>query len=147
MRRILFSTLAAALMLLAAAPARSAQDNSQAPPPPAGSRERGPQGPRAFGTITSVGVDRFAIKKLDGSTQTILVNDQTRYQEGQQKIQLEDLKPGDHTMVRGRMDDDKQFVAVQVRRVSDEEIQRFQNAGERAFGQILSIDKGRRASG
>ncbi|MBZ5565329.1 MAG: DUF5666 domain-containing protein [Acidobacteriia bacterium] len=141
MRRILFSTLAAALMLLAAAPARSAQDNSQAPPPPAGSRERGPQGPRAFGTITSVGVDRFAIKKLDGSTQTILVNDQTRYQEGQQKIQLEDLKPGDHTMVRGRMDDDKQFVAVQVRRVSDEEIQRFQNAGERAFGQILSIDK------
>ena len=79
MRRILVSTLAAALMLLAAAPARSAQDNSQAPPPPAGSRERGPQGPRAFGTITSVGVDRFAIKKLDGSTQTILVNDQTRY--------------------------------------------------------------------
>ncbi len=141
MRRIIFSTLAAALMLLSAAPARSAQDSSQGPPAPGATRERGPQGPRAFGTITSVGVDRFVIKKLDGSTQTILVNDQTRYQEGQQQIQLEDLKAGDHTMVRGKLDDDKQFVALQVRRVTDEEIQRFQNAGERAFGQILSIDK------
>ncbi len=141
MRRILFSSLAAALMLLAAAPAHSSQDSSQAPPPPAGPRERGLQGPRAFGTITSVGIDRFAIKKLDGSTQTILVNDQTRYQEGQQQIQLEDLKPGDHTMVRGKLDDDKQFVAVQVRRVTDQEIQRFQGAGERAFGQIISVDK------
>ncbi len=141
MRRILFTGLAAALMVLAAAPARSAQDNPQSPPTPGATRERGPQGPRAFGTVASVGVDRFNIKKLDGSTQTILVNDQTRYQEGQQQIQLEDLKPGDRAMVRGKLNDDQQFVAVQVRRVTDEEIQRFQNAGERAFGQILSIDK------
>ncbi len=141
MRRKLFLTLATVLLFLAASPARPAQDNSQSAPPPGAVREGEPRGPRAFGTITSVGVDRFAIKKLDGSAQTILVDDQTRYLEGQQQIQLEDLKPGDRAMVRGRMNDDKQFVAVQVRRVTDQEIQRFQNAGDRAFGQILSIEK------
>ena len=44
-------------------------------------------------------------------------------------------------MVRGKLDDDKQFVGVQVRRVTEQEIQRFQGAGERAFGQIISVDK------
>ncbi len=141
MRRKLLSCLAAGLFLFVATSACLAQDKAQSAPPPAGPRERGPQGPRAFGTITSVGVDRFEIKKLDGTTQTILVDEQTRYQEGQQPIQLEDLKPGERAMVRGRLDDNNQFVAVQVRRVTDEEIQRFQNAGERVFGQILSIEK------
>ena len=141
MRQKLLSGLAAGLFVFVVTSACIAQDKPQPAPPPAEPRERGPQGPRAFGSITSVGVDRFEIKKMDGTTQTILVDDQTRYQEGQQQIQLEDLKPGDRAMVRGRLDDNKQFLAVLVRRVTDEEMQRFQNAGERAFGQILSIEK------
>jgi hypothetical protein len=84
-----------------------------------------------MGTITSVGVDRFEIKKPDGSTQTILVNDQTHYrqrqQDQQQDIQLEDLKVGDHVLVRGAPNADKQVVAVGVNRVSEEMFQRIQS--------------------
>jgi hypothetical protein len=40
-------------------------------------------GPPVFGNITSVGVDRFEIKKMDGSTQTVMVDEHTRYRQGQ----------------------------------------------------------------
>jgi Domain of unknown function (DUF5666) len=97
---------------------------------------------RVFGTIASVGVDRLEIKRMDGGTQTVMVNDQTQYREGrrdaQKNLQLEDLKPGDHVFVRGRTSDNKEFVALMVHRVSDEQMQRF--SGERAFGEITSID-------
>ncbi len=54
-------------------------------------------------------------------------------------MQLEDLKPGDHVFVGGKMSSDKQFTAAVVRRVTPEEIQRFQAGGERAGGEIISI--------
>jgi len=98
-------------------------------------------GPPVNGTITSVGVDRFEIKKTDGSTQTVMVDEQTRYRQGQQDIQLEDLKPGDQVFVRGQANSNKKFVAETVRRITAEEMQRFQNAGERVFGAIVAIDK------
>jgi hypothetical protein len=88
-----------------------------------------------IGTITSVGVDRFEIKKADGTTQTVMVNDQTHFrqrQEGQQQpqgLQLEDLKVGDHVFVRGTPNADKQVVAVGVNRVTEEQFQRFQSGG------------------
>ena len=98
-------------------------------------------GPPVFGNITSVGVDRFEIKKMDGSTQTVMVDEHTRYRQGQQDIQLEDLKPGDQVFVRGQANANKEFVAEAVRRVTADEMQRFQNAGEQVFGAIVSIDK------
>ena len=120
-------------------------------PPAAGSQTEGQrEGPggqtqardRVFGTINSVGVDRFEMKAIDGTTRTVMVDAQTRYQEGpreaQKDIQLEDLKPGDHVMVRGRITESKDFVAVVVHRVTEEQIGRF--SGERAFGEIVSID-------
>ncbi|MGO9206951.1 MAG: DUF5666 domain-containing protein, partial [Candidatus Limnocylindrales bacterium] len=88
-----------------------------------------------MGTITSVGVDRFEIKKPDGTTQTVMVNGQTHFrqrQEGQpqpQELQLEDLKVGDHVFVRGTPNADKQMVAVGVNRVTEEQFQRFQSGG------------------
>src|SRR3989442_2865963 len=98
---------------------------------------------RALGTITSVGVDRLEIKKMDGTAQTVMVDDQTRYREGrrdaQKDLQLEDLKPGDHVFVQGRASDNKEFTALMVRRVTDEEIQAF--SGGRALGGIISIDR------
>src|SRR5579859_1158996 len=121
----------------------AAQQNTQAPP------ERGPgggpeaQGEMARGTISSVGVDRIEIKKMDGTTQVVMVNGETRYRQGQQDIQLEDLKPGDRVFVRGKTNDNKEFVALGVRRVTDEEAQRFQGGpggGNRTGGQIVSID-------
>jgi 3-dehydroquinate synthase class II len=108
-------------------------------PPQNTSRESA--GPPVAGTITSVGVDRFEIKKMDGSTQIVMVDEHTRYRQGQQEIQLEDLKPGDQVFVRGQAGSDKEFVAEAVRRLTGDEAQRFQNAGERVFGAIVSIDK------
>jgi len=97
--------------------------------------------PGIIGTIASVGVDRFEVKKMDGSTQTVMVDEHTRYREGQQDIQLEDLKPGDHVVARGQANSNKEFVAEAVRRATADEMQRFQNAGKRVFGSIESIDK------
>ena len=108
----------------------------------AGAQARAHANDRALGTITSVGVDRLEIKKMDGTAQTVMVDDQTRYREGrrdaQKDLQLEDLKPGDHVFVQARASDNKEFTALMVRRVTDEEIQAF--SGERAFGEITSID-------
>ena len=91
--------------------------------------------PPVLGTITSVGVDRFEIKKPDGTTQTVMVNGQTHFrqrQEGQQQPQelaLEDLKVGDHVMVRGVPNGDKQVTAEGVNRITAEQFQRFQSDG------------------
>ncbi len=120
------------LLVLSLAGSLAAQQNSPSPgqePPRQGMG--GP--PPVMGTITSVGVDRFEIKKSDGTTQTVMVNDQTHYRqrvEGQQQPQelaLEDLKVGDHVFVRGTPNADKQVVAVGVNRVTAEQFQRFQS--------------------
>jgi hypothetical protein len=114
------------------------KEDTKAPPE---KTQREFAGPPVFGNITTVGVDRFEIKKMDGSTQTVMVDEHTRYRQGQQDIQLEDLKPGDQVFVRGQANSNKEFVAEAVRRVTADEMQRFQNAGEQVFGAIVSIDK------
>jgi hypothetical protein len=157
-------------VFLSLAVSLAAQQNSPSPgqePPRPGMG--GP--PPVMGTITSVGVDRFEVRKLDGTTQTVMVNDQTHYrqrQQGQQQPQelaLEDLKVGDHVMVRGTPNGDRQVVAMGVNRLTPEQFQRIQSgggpgggpggpggwgpggggpggsmAGNRAWGEILSID-------
>ncbi|HKS97623.1 MAG TPA: DUF5666 domain-containing protein [Terriglobia bacterium] len=106
----------------------------------AGSQRR-ERGPRLFGTVTSVGVDRFEVKREDGTTQTVTVSDQTRYREDQKDIHLEDLKPGDRVMVMGQSADNNQIAAGMVRRVTEEDMQRFQQMqAHRAFGQITAIE-------
>ena len=121
------------LLALSLAGSLAAQQN---PPPPG--QEQGRRGmggpPPVAGTITSVGVDRFEIKRPDGTSQTVMVNDQTHFrqrQEGQQpqEFQLEDLKVGDHVMVRGTPNADKQVVAMGVMRVTAEQFERFQSGG------------------
>jgi hypothetical protein len=108
--------------------------------PPAQGEEQGHRGmggpPPMMGTITSVGVDRFEIKKPDGTTQAVMVNDQTHYRQrsGQsdqppQELALEDLKVGDHVFVRGTPNGDKQFTAMGVNRVTAEQFERFQSGG------------------
>ena len=103
--------------------------------------ERGREfdGTRVMGTIASVGVDRFTVKAPDGKEQPVLVDEQTRYQEGQKDIQLEDLKPGDRVLVRVQADTSNGFKAQMVRRVTGEPMQRV-GSGERAFGEIIAIE-------
>ena len=68
------------LLALSIAGSLAAQQN-----PPSQGQEPPRQGmggpPPVMGTITSVGVDRFEIKKPDGTTQTVMVNDQTHYRQ------------------------------------------------------------------
>jgi len=133
-----------ALGVLSFAGLVAAQQN---PPPPGqeqgeGQGRRGRGGPPpVLGTITSVGVDRFEIKKPDGTTQTVMVNDQTHYRQRQpgeqqpQELALEDLKVGDHVAVRGTPNSDKQFAAEGVMRLTAEQYERFQNFAQGGGGQ------------
>jgi len=129
------------LLALIVASSLAAQQNSPSPGQEPGRRGMGGP-PPVLGTITSVGVDRFEIKKPDGATQTVLVDDQTRIrqrpeqrQEQQQQpqapqeLQLEDLKVGDHVMVRGAPNADKQAAAMFVSRITAEQFERFQSGG------------------
>jgi Domain of unknown function (DUF5666) len=140
MRKRIFLSLTFCLALMACGSLSLAMAQSSQQP------ERGPRrggfapGEMVMGTLASVGIDRIEVKKQDGSSQVVMVNDQTTYREGQQNIQIEDLKPGDHVFARGKANDNKEFVALNVRRVTEEERQRFQGGGERTGGQIVSID-------
>jgi Domain of unknown function (DUF5666) len=126
-------------MLIACAPGLAQQGGMQSGMQ-GGRRQGFRQGEMAAGTIASVGVGQFEIKKRDGTAETVTVNSNTRYREGQQQIQLEDLKPGDHVFVRGQPNGQDQITAMMVRRVTEEEMARFQNRGDRAFGRIVSIN-------
>jgi len=149
MRKNILSTLVTGLLLsgcLIAAgqnqPAdRKAEGQGQRSDP--GSQEQAQGYNRVFGTIASVGVDRLEIKKMDGTAQTVMVNDQTQYQEGRRDapkdLHLEDLKPGDRVFVRGRANDNKELVALIVHRVTGEG-RLIAAGGERTFGEITSID-------
>ncbi len=119
----------------------SAVAQEQPAPRPERGGQRMPHGDIVMGTVATVGVDRLTIKTTDGKEQTILVNDQTRFLESQKDIHLEDLKPGDHVFVRGTSNANQEVTALMVRHVTNEEMQRFQGAGERAFGEIVAIDK------
>ena len=122
------------LLVLSLAGSLAAQ---QGPPPQGGEQgHRGMGGPPpVLGTITSVGVDRFEIKKPDGTAETIMVTDDTHFRqrvEGQQQPQvlaLEDLKAGDYVFVRGTPNGDKPLTATGVRRITAEEFERFQSGG------------------
>ncbi len=132
----------ALVSLLATSGSLFATQQAQATPSLPPSREMPGRGDRAFGTVVSVGVDRFEIKKQDGTNQTILVDAQTNFREGrQQEIQLEDLKPGDRIMALGRINENKDFVARLVRRVTEEEMARMPRPGEVTFGEIVAIEK------
>jgi hypothetical protein len=132
--------LALGLILIALTSCAYAVQNNETKTPPQNT-PRAPAGPPVFGTVNSVGVDRFEIKKLDGSTQTVMVDEHTRYRQGQQDIQLEDLKPGDHVFVRRQPNPNDQFLAEAVRRVTENEMWRFPDSGERVFGAIVSMEK------
>jgi len=114
-----------------------------------------------FGTIQSVGVNQFSAQKPDGSTLTVKVDSQTQLMDQDKPIQLEDLKAGDHVLVRPRPSDNAStgspdsgsasgpggassetgsstVTAAIVRRVPPGMAAMFQ--GDRAFGRITAIN-------
>lgn len=150
MRRLSFALVALGV-LLALSPghlAAAQQQSSQGQMPMRGGMRGGMMGQRVLGTIVSVGGNQIQVKKSDGTTETVQVNDQTRYRERRQPIKLEDLKAGDHVMIFGTPGDNNQFEAQMVARVTEQQMERFangrggmgmMNAGNRAFGRIESI--------
>lgn len=101
----------------------------------------GEPGERVMGTVASVGVDRLTVKTMEGKKQTIMVNDQTWYRVGEKVLQLEDFKAGDRVFVRAGVGADNQITARMVRRVTDDQMQRYSGQGDRAFGEIVAIEK------
>jgi hypothetical protein len=96
-----FVLVAAPLMAQEAQQAQpNTQQEGQAGPPGAPGQFRGPRRGGAFGTIVSVGVNQLVIKRQDGETATVQVNSETKFLDRGKPIELEDLKPGDHVMVR-----------------------------------------------
>jgi Domain of unknown function (DUF5666) len=136
---ILIITFAVCFLAVAGKAAPLPQQNeSQSAPPPGERPQFNRRGDMAFGTVTSVGVDRFDVKTRDGLTRVIVVNDQTKYREDQKPIALEDLKVGDRVAVHGTPGSDKSFTATMVRRMTEQDMARFQ--GSRAFGRITAIN-------
>ncbi len=138
-KRIVRSFMAIlALSIAGSLAAQQDTPNNPIPAPPQGQGQgrRGMNGPPpVVGTITTVGVDRFEIKKADGTTTTVMVNDQTNFRQRQpgqqqpQELHLEDLKVGDHVAVRSAPDASASAPAAMVNRLTDEEFQRFQSGG------------------
>lgn len=159
-RKILNAAFLVAGLTLLATPALS-QGPQGRPEPPAG--YGGPRQDRrgmAFGTIQSVGVNQFVAQRPDGSTVTVQVDSQTQLMDQDKPIQLEDLKAGDHVVVRPRTSDNASpggtssgsasgpggasseaapstVMAAMVRRVPPGMAAMFQ--GDRAFGRITAI--------
>ena len=124
--------------LLGVSPTSAQQPPESLSGPPA--QRRMPMGgERVMGTVASVGVDRITVKSADGKEQTVLVSDQTRYRQGRDEIKLEDLKPGDHVFLMGTAGSNNEITALMVRRVTEQEMQRFGADGDRAFGEITAI--------
>lgn len=137
MKRHAFLIAGMAFGLLAAQGLAAAQQA----PNPQGRMQGIARGERAMGVVDSVGVNQFQLKKADGSRLTVMVGGNTRYREEGQQIQLEDLKPGDHVLVIGETNANKQFEARMVRRLTENDMARFgRNMGDRAFGEIVSIE-------
>ena len=126
------------LPLLGVNPA-SAQQPPESRSGPSEQRRMPMGGERVMGTVASVGVDRITVKTADGKEQTVLVGDQTRYRQGRDEIKLEDLKPGDHVFLMGTAGSNNEITALMVRRVTEEQAQRFGAGGDRAFGEIVAI--------
>jgi hypothetical protein len=111
-RKVLNAVFLAAGLALLTAPALP--QSPQGKPEPSVEGNRGPRPDRqgmAFGTIQSVGVNQFVAQKPDGSTVTVKVDSETQFIDSQTQlmekkpIQLEDLKVGDHVVVRPRNPD------------------------------------------
>jgi hypothetical protein len=151
--------LVAALALLATLSfSQGPQGRPEAPGGYGGPRE-GRRG-MAFGTVQSVGVNQFVVQRPDGSTVTVNVDSQTQLMDQNKPIQLEDLKPGDHVIVRPRRPEaagegpnsgsggapgagsseaaPKTIMAGMVHRVPPDVAAMFQ--GDRAFGRITAIN-------
>jgi hypothetical protein len=159
-RKILNAAFLVAGLTMVATPALP-QEPQGRPEPPAG--YGGPRQDRrgmAFGTIQSVGVNQFVAQKPDGSTVTVKVDSQTQLMDQDKPIQLEDLKAGDHVVVRPRTSDSAStggpnsgsgsgpgsasseaapstVIATMVRRVPPGMAAMFQ--GDHAFGRITAI--------
>jgi Domain of unknown function (DUF5666) len=149
-RKMLNALILGAGLALLATPSFS-QGPQGGPGSPGGYGERRP-GRRgmAFGTVQSVGVNQFVAQKPDGSTVTVKVDSQTQLMDQDKPIQLEDLKVGDHVVVRPRASDNgatgggryetgaSTVTAAMVRRVPPGMAAMFE--GDRAFGRITAIN-------
>jgi Domain of unknown function (DUF5666) len=77
------------------------------------------------GEVKSVDPPKLTVLRTDGVTQTIELNEDTSLRQGRQSITMADIKPGDHIMAHGGVQNDA-FVPKGVSVLSPEQWQRMQ---------------------
>ncbi len=77
------------------------------------------------GEVKSVDPPKLTVLRTDNVTQTIELNEQTSLRRGRESITMADIKPGDHVISRGALENDV-FVPKGVMVMSPEQWQRMQ---------------------
>jgi len=77
------------------------------------------------GEVKSVDPPKLTVVRTDGVTQTIELNEETSLRQGRQSITMADIKPGDHIMAHGGVQNEV-FVPKGVSVLSPEQWQRMQ---------------------
>jgi Cu/Ag efflux protein CusF len=77
------------------------------------------------GEVKSVDPPKLTVVRTDGLTQTLQLDEQTSLRRGRDSITMADIRPGDHIMARGSVQNDI-FVPKMVSAMSPEQWQRMQ---------------------
>jgi Cu/Ag efflux protein CusF len=77
------------------------------------------------GEVKSVDPPKLTVVRTDGVTQTLQLDEQTSLRRGRESITMADIKPGDHIMARGSIQNDV-FVPRVVSAMTPEQWQRMQ---------------------
>jgi hypothetical protein len=67
-----------------------------------------------MGTVTSVTNAALTVKTMDGKSQTVVLNSETKYEKADKAVALKDLKVGDHVVIHAKKKDN-QLIAAEVK--------------------------------
>ncbi len=74
----------------------------------------------AIGIIQSLKDNTFILEDRSGTTKIIMVDNQTKIQQGSNVLKFSDLRPGQHVIVLGNPQDEEQTVKAELIRVVED---------------------------
>jgi len=83
------------------------------------------------GEVKSVDAPKLTVLRPDNVTQTLELNEQTSLRRGRESITMADIKPGDHVVVRGAVQDNA-FVPKNVMVLSPEQWKQMEEMRKRS---------------
>lgn len=67
-----------------------------------------------MGTVTAITANSITVKAINGTTQTVVLNTQTKYSKGTSAIAQKDIKVGDHVAVHASKKGE-QLIAAEIK--------------------------------